>query len=1030
MKRRIRGRSRSTSASAASRYKQQPTVSFDASLSEGFDSDFSEGVSSCASSPKRRWSRGGLRRPRISRGLSPAVRGATSLEGEDDDDSSIASTGSTSSVSSFGSIGHGVRRSLNECKRVVPKRVKKMAAAAPGPIGGGRGRRSTLRGSVLETITSQKEMDVTLSPRPTRPGDQVPLLHTTREEEEQFSSPVGEPPAPDSETVPTSNRTKNTSSSKELPSIKPPKEAPSRRRESTEQTRRATERTQRASCPEGKHRRRRSSAMSKQEAIDRDCRTEYSMGVVFLVSGEAAKAKEHLQTALTARLLVRGPDHVDVAAVKEKLGDAAVALGEPNEVAQRHYQEALRVMRAHNREDPAAVARLCARLGHVLYDSGEVEEAVGLYEESLPLMELAICTHKNGDEATRTKMRKELFRMKRAIGGACMKRNDYERALKLFKGALRELQVSPGYGAWDKDLAAILYDVGVAHERVGDYDDALKFLEESLEMNAHILKPDHEDVVETRKFKGHVHIKKKEYANAIGCYAEVLRVLRLKENDCDGNHLKAMETVLERLAFCHAQQKDMHKVFDYHNEMLDFMRRRLGTDQHSEVASMLHKIGKLHVKTGQLHWAVKAYEECTEMKRGLFGDDHYEVARTLNNYGAALCKLGAHDDALGKCREALRISRVAPRHHEEETIALNILGLTCTKQENFDEAIGYFGDALEAQKGQQQLGNAAAQKVVTLQNLGDACFRADKHDDAIRVFKQLLATKKAREGTQAVHGELQMLGRTYLEAGKPEDALKYLKRAHNIQRKTQGVDKDSIFATLRSIGDAYALLGSHEKALQSYKSALKRKKDVANPDLEEVITTLWKMGPLYMKLGDNEGALICFRKALKVREKSGNDEGRQPDLSHILHSCADLHLAMDCHSDAMREYTQARSLYSDESPERELKIQHSIAIVKFKSGDLTGARETLDEVLEGRRRLLGSTHPLCGKTLGDMGLVCYEQSNYTEAKDLYELALEVFRNTELKNDHPLVKEVRENMAQVDKTLKGGILSWFPAGRTR
>jgi tetratricopeptide (TPR) repeat protein len=106
------------------------------------------------------------------------------------------------------------------------------------------------------------------------------------------------------------------------------------------------------------------------------------------------------------------------------------------------------------------------------------------------------------------------------------------------------------------------------------------------------------------------------------------------------------------------------------------------------------------------------------------------------------------------------------------------------------------------------------------------------------------------------------------------------------------------------------------------------------------------------------------------------------------------------------------ALDADERTKSTLRtvIEGNLALVLKHRGDLIGARQLGEHVLEARRRQLGDNHPDTLTAMDNLALTLREQGDLPKAVHLQEQALESFRR-QLGSDHPDTLAAMENLAE-------------------
>ncbi|MCB1073700.1 MAG: tetratricopeptide repeat protein, partial [Chlamydiia bacterium] len=98
------------------------------------------------------------------------------------------------------------------------------------------------------------------------------------------------------------------------------------------------------------------------------------------------------------------------------------------------------------------------------------------------------------------------------------------------------------------------------------------------------------------------------------------------------------------------------------------LRRSLLGDNHPDVATSLNNVGSTLEALGKHQEALTYQMQALELRKSLFGDNHPDVAASLNNVGATLGALGKHQEALTYQMQALELrkSLLGDNHPDNE----------------------------------------------------------------------------------------------------------------------------------------------------------------------------------------------------------------------------------------------------------------------------------------------------------------------------------------------------------------------------
>ena len=150
-------------------------------------------------------------------------------------------------------------------------------------------------------------------------------------------------------------------------------------------------------------------------------------------------------------------------------------------------------------------------------------------------------------------------------------------------------------------------------------------------------------------------------------------------------------------------------------QCLSIAQVRLGND-HPDVAATLNNLAGLYEAQGRYSEAEPLYVQALEQRKHLVGDDHPAVAAMMNNLGLLYEAQGRYSEAELLLLQALKLrKRLLGENHSDVANSLNNLGLFYYSQGRYSEAEPLYVQALRLRK--QILGNDHPDVATTLNNL-------------------------------------------------------------------------------------------------------------------------------------------------------------------------------------------------------------------------------------------------------------------------------------------------------------------------
>jgi serine/threonine protein kinase/Tfp pilus assembly protein PilF len=360
--------------------------------------------------------------------------------------------------------------------------------------------------------------------------------------------------------------------------------------------------------------------------------------------------------------------------------------------------------------------------------------------------------------------------------------------------------------------AALLSTVGAVYDSLGQYQDALPILDESLS-----LQPQARDRsrVDTLLELGQAHIGAGDLG---GAEAPLQEALRLSQSNYGATSVESGHAIWSLGMLRHQQGQD--------REAKALYIRSLGILEttnapQSDVSAVLDDLAKVYAREQQWTLAKQTYERALEIDRRVLGDDHPRVAVRLNNLAVVAQSMGDIKLAESLYREAIRRNEHAyGSRHPETAAAKGNLGLLLQRQGRLSEAEPQLRNALEVMLSlygpdNYNIGYARVSLAMLLHDQGKLPEAESEFRQALAVYdKSLPATHQYRASA------LMHFARLLVDRGKPKEALAMSEESLKIWNSTSP-DSSPYTAQAHAI-HAYALahLGKPHEAADELEAAL------------------------------------------------------------------------------------------------------------------------------------------------------------------------------------------------------------------
>ncbi|MEH2152210.1 CHAT domain-containing protein, partial [Nostoc sp.] len=177
------------------------------------------------------------------------------------------------------------------------------------------------------------------------------------------------------------------------------------------------------------------------------------------------------------------------------------------------------------------------------------------------------------------------------------------------------------------------------------------------------------------------------------------------------------------------------------------MRKRLLGEEHPDVAQSLNQLATLYNRQGRYADAEPLSRQALEMRKRLLGEEHPDVANSLNNLAGLYLSQGRYADAEPLFRQALEMrKRLLGEEHPDVANSLNNLAGLYQSQGRYADAEPLFRQALEMNK--RLLGEEHPDVAQSLNQLAALYLSQGRYADAEPLFRQALEMNKRLLGEE------------------------------------------------------------------------------------------------------------------------------------------------------------------------------------------------------------------------------------------------------------------------------------------
>jgi serine/threonine-protein kinase len=320
------------------------------------------------------------------------------------------------------------------------------------------------------------------------------------------------------------------------------------------------------------------------------------------------------------------------------------------------------------------------------------------------------------------------------------------------------------------------------------------------------------------------------------------------------------------------QRVDTLRVRDFLARGANKVRQELG-DQPLIQAQMLDVVGRVYRGQGLFDQAQPLLEDALEIRRGMLGSAHPEVAASLTNLGLLFATRGEHDSARQMLEEAVAIhARGGELNHSRVVTTLDALGVALREQGRYDEAEGYQREALRILQTARTANDP--QLPLVLSSLATTLEKAGDYALADSLFRSSLALRRSLYGDRHPHVSVGLNDLALLLQRRTEYA-----EAETLIRESLAISEQSLGAAHPHVADVLNRLasvlwwkGDPAAAEPLHRRSLALKRSIYGDDHLQIAVGLYNLAQVLRDNGSMEAAEAASRQALAISRKSGGDD--------------------------------------------------------------------------------------------------------------------------------------------------------------
>ena len=442
--------------------------------------------------------------------------------------------------------------------------------------------------------------------------------------------------------------------------------------------------------------------------------------------------------------------------------------------------------------------------------------------------------------------------------------------------------------------ATIYFNIGFAHSRMKDDDEALLWFNKALnlisECNSKDLHRSFEnceagDAIHTNTILhniGHAHWRAGRYDVSICVYTQALELLAGKLKNLEAlqeqkpsalNIMCYISANLNCIAVSRFHAKDenrfpsgetldlLTRAFSIHNNATSFKEIKVIS---RASATILNNIGRVKFARGDFVGALLVYKETCCHRKAVLGKDHLDVAVTHYNIAETQKHLNSNFEAVENYETFYNIAQKwLGRDHADVACVLATIGRLHQSMNDLDAAMHYLTMAVASSR--LAFGVHHEFVAFVLNQLGNAAVRSGFLDTALETYEAGLDIEESLQncGDKVIVTLLNIANVSKMQDNyegalrRYSEALAYL--------NDQDTKRFEVAEVLTSICFIYELQGKYSLAAAKLRQSIKIRKELCGSQSFDVSSALNALGLIQFKQNDVAGALESFLEALTIR---------------------------------------------------------------------------------------------------------------------------------------------------------------------
>ncbi|CAF0819976.1 unnamed protein product [Adineta steineri] len=453
---------------------------------------------------------------------------------------------------------------------------------------------------------------------------------------------------------------------------------------------------------------------------------------------------------------------------------------------------------------------------------------------------------------------------------------------------------------------------------------------------------------------GFAHLNKGDYEKAISYYNQALEI---REKIFPSNHPN-LATSYSNIGSVYDNMGEYSRAVSYHEKAVEICEKTLPSN-HLHLAQSYNNIGNIYTKMGEYSKALSSLEKALEICRKTLPSNHPDMASSYNNIGSVYIKIGEHSKALSFYGKALEIDqKTLPSNHPDLANSYNNIGLVYDNMGEYLKGLSFYKNALEIREKSLSSNHPALATSynnigLVYDSMGEYSKAVSCHEKALILREKILSSNHPLLATSYNN-----IGNVYTKMGEYLKALSSHEKALDIYQKALPSNHPDLANSYNSIGSVYDNMGEYPKALTSFGKALEIYQRTLPSNHPDMAISYNNIGSVHTKMGENLKALSFFENVLEIQQKTL--PSNHPTLAISYNNIGYVYDIMGEYSKALSTHEKALEIREKTVPSNHPDLATSynnVGSVYNTMGEYSRALSYYEGALDIFQHALPPTHP-------------------------------------------------------------------------